>query len=227
VDNPLLCAFLSYAREDDKGILSWISNFRKRLDAEVRLQLGSGFRIFQDAVHISWGQSWRHQLQEAIESSLLFIPIVTPGYLASESCRNELKQFLRREQELGRTDLILPVYLAGSLEFSPSLEHDHLLDVIRSRQALDWRKLRHYPFDHVAVSQKLAEMAEALTLRLRAVNQRPIARSRLSYLLYIVTENSEREFFPTIPLLIKKGETLPHQSSRSFVRSGAELQGSK
>jgi hypothetical protein len=43
-------------------------------------------------------------------------PVVTPGLFRSEECRKEINRFLRRGQELGRSNLILPVYCISARE---------------------------------------------------------------------------------------------------------------
>jgi hypothetical protein len=50
-------AFMSYAHVDNEG--GKPTEFRQRLSAEVRLQTGEEFLIFQDRNDIAWGQNWQ------------------------------------------------------------------------------------------------------------------------------------------------------------------------
>lgn len=48
-------AFMSYARFNDKHDEGQLSQFRERLAAEVQVQTGEEFAIFQDRNDIAWG----------------------------------------------------------------------------------------------------------------------------------------------------------------------------
>lgn len=85
-------AFLSYTRLDDEFFGGAITSLRKLLELGVQVVSGDrNFKIFQDI--------------EGIE-----IPIITPSFFQSPACYDELKKFIQREKEIGRNDLILPVY---------------------------------------------------------------------------------------------------------------------
>lgn len=117
-----LAAFMSYARFDDQHDDGQLTEFRERLAAEIRVQTGEKFEIFQDR-DIAWGQNWQHRIVEALDSVTLLLVIITPGFFRSPHCRAEAKQFLDRERQLGRNDLILPVYYIST----PQIDDPHLL----------------------------------------------------------------------------------------------------
>jgi hypothetical protein len=48
-------AFMSYVRFNDEHDDGQLSQFRERLSAEVRVQTGGEFAIFQDRNDIAWG----------------------------------------------------------------------------------------------------------------------------------------------------------------------------
>ena len=54
-DQP--AAFMSYVRFNDRHDDGQLTQFRERLSAEVRVQTGEEFPIFQDRNDIAWGQS--------------------------------------------------------------------------------------------------------------------------------------------------------------------------
>lgn len=118
--NPEPAAFLSYVRADDQHEGGLISQFRERLSAEVRMQIGQDFPIFQDRSDIAWGQNWRTRIDETLDTVTLLIPVMTPGFFASTPCREEVARFLERERQLGRSDLILPVYYVGAPQLDDS-----------------------------------------------------------------------------------------------------------
>src|SRR5205823_5053044 len=103
-------AFLSYVHADDQHELGRLTQFRQRLEGEVRLHIGRKFEIFQDRKDIRWGENWRRRIEDALDTTTFLIPVVTPGFLTSTACRDELERFLERERRLGRDDLVLPLY---------------------------------------------------------------------------------------------------------------------
>src|SRR6185437_3007218 len=116
---------MSYARVDDDHYDAQISEFGKLLSAEVRMQTGREFTIFQDREHIPWGENWQEVIDKALDSVALLLVIITPGLFASDPCRSEVTRFRQRERELGRSDLILPVYYVSAREMEdPALRRD-------------------------------------------------------------------------------------------------------
>src|SRR5215217_8734814 len=100
-------AFISYAHRDNSD--DSLTRLRKYLEVIVGQQTGEDFKIFLDH-DIEWGQNWRERIEESLDEVTFLIPIVTPSFFSSEECRNELRRFLDREQQLGRKDLVLPIY---------------------------------------------------------------------------------------------------------------------
>ena len=73
-------AFMSYVRLDDQHEGGKLTQFRERLAAEVRLQTGDEFPIFQDRNDIAWGQNWQARIDETLDAVTLLIPIITPSF---------------------------------------------------------------------------------------------------------------------------------------------------
>lgn len=104
-------AFLSYTRKDNKFFGDYITTFRQSLELGVHVVSGrEEFRLFQDIDGIELGEPWRKKLAEVIDASIFLVPMVTPLFLGSQPCREELQLFLQHEKKLERDDLILPVY---------------------------------------------------------------------------------------------------------------------
>lgn len=162
-------AFMSYVRSDDLHDNGRLTELCKRLSGEVRMQLGEEFRIFQDRNDIAWGQQWKQRIVQSLDAATFLIPIITPGFYKSPPCLEELELFLKREQDLGRGDLVLPVYYVGCPEFAPGDRSDaaRLAAVIASRQFTDWQDLRFEPFTTPQVGRMLANMARQVVQALR------------------------------------------------------------
>ena len=96
-----------YARidDDDEGI----TNLRRSLEIELRKQTGEALPIFQDRRDIFIGQQWRDRIMRSIDGSSLLVVVITPSLLRSDFCRVEIEAFAGREDQLGRSDLIIPI----------------------------------------------------------------------------------------------------------------------
>lgn len=159
-DLPELVGFFSYSREDDAGSRGGLSALRDIIQLELSAQLGrsqSDFRIWQDKAAISLGTLWEKQIEQGIKQSVFFIPIVTPRALRSQNCGLEFQSFLAREKELGRDDLVFPIlYIpVPALEDEKAWRQDPVLNIVGTRQYLDWRELRHHDPSSTEVRQRI------------------------------------------------------------------------
>jgi TIR domain len=154
---PELVGFFSYSRKDDEHSEGSLSRLRARIYNELRLQLGRDFRLWQDTAAIPNGALWEDEIRRAIAESAFFIPIVTPSAIASEHCRFEFESFLKREAELGRTDLVFPIlYIrVPALEDEAQWRKHDLLKIIGSRQYIDWQRFRFRDAGSPDVAEKV------------------------------------------------------------------------
>jgi parallel beta-helix repeat protein len=169
-------AFLSYVWLDDEHEEGRLSEFRRRLAAEVRMQTGRPFDIFQDRKAVGWGEQWKQRIEESLDAATFLIPIVTPGFFNSSWCRTEFERFLERERQLGRKDLILPVYYVDSSILSDEARRqaDPVASEIAARQFADWRELRFEPFTAPIIGKTLAQLAKQIVAALE--RDRPPAK---------------------------------------------------
>jgi len=154
-------AFLSYTRLDDEYFGGAITSLRRLLELGVQVVTGDRtFNIFQDVDGIEFGQKWRKRLTEAISTSRFLIPVVTPLFFKSDPCRDELEQFIDHEKNLGRDDLILPIYFvtAPVLERPELLKDDTLASEIGSRQRYDWRVQADLPPNDPQIRRAVREL---------------------------------------------------------------------
>ncbi len=158
-------AFLSYTRIDDRRDGGRITNLREQLSGEVQVQTGKPFEIFQDVKDIQLGQSWRDRIETALDEVTFLIPILTPGFFNSEACRDEVLRFLEHERQLGRNDLLLPVYYVNHPPFNSqeTREGDEVAVAMAAHQWIDWRDLRHQS----STSATVARMLESIAIQIR------------------------------------------------------------
>jgi flagellar biosynthesis GTPase FlhF len=159
---PELVGFFSYSRGDDEHSGGALSRLRARIYAELRLQLGCDVRLWQDTSAIPHGTLWGDEIKRAIAESAFFIPIVTPGALASSHCRTEFELFLAREAELGRKDLIFPIlYIrVPALGIEDQRRQNDVLEIIHVRQYADWTKIRQHDVASFDVGKQIEDFCQ-------------------------------------------------------------------
>lgn len=153
--------FLSYARSDDEHEGGLVTNLRDALVSEFRFQTGQDLFVFHDKTSIDLGENWRRKLEDELDTTNFLLVLLTPSFLRSVACREELERFLQREQQLARDDLVLPVYYATLP--SEAAEQDHLAKALLERQYVDWRNLRFQEFSSTPVRMAIAGLASSIS----------------------------------------------------------------
>src|ERR1700741_193063 len=154
-------AFLSYVRDDDDRDSGRITKIRENISAEVKMQTGTEFPVFQDRKDIRWGQNWQERINNSIDSVAFFIPIITPSFFNSPACCEELERFVKLQKKLNRKDLILPIYYVTSelLDDLAKREKNKIAKILHEHQYKDWRELRHKSITDPMISMAFTEMA--------------------------------------------------------------------
>jgi F-box protein 11 len=154
-------AFLSYAHVDYQFTGGRVSTLCSSLSREVQLLTGDEFKIFKDS-DIEWGENWRQRIKESLNAVTFLIPILTPSFFNREECRKEVEQFLQREEQLKRNDLVLPIYFieCSLLENEASRANNKLAQVIATHQFRDLRSLRDVATDSEAFQKAVRELAQ-------------------------------------------------------------------
>jgi F-box protein 11 len=158
---------MSYARLDDKYTEGHLTEFRERLEGAVRLHTGKhDFEIFQDKIHLKFGDNWQRRIKESLHEAMVLIPIITPSFFSSEACREELECFFERERELQQDNLIFPVYYVDTgLINDESKRNGHpLAQIIASRQYADWRELRLEPLSSPEAKKAVDKLGKQIAL---------------------------------------------------------------
>lgn len=104
--------FWSYTSSDDTSSRGRLSQLRRLLADELQLKVGrtQQVHIFQDVEAIPFGSDWLKEIRQAPAESSFLIPIVTPAFLQSEMCCQEVMWFREHEAAAGRDDLIFPLH---------------------------------------------------------------------------------------------------------------------
>jgi CheY-like chemotaxis protein len=168
--------FLSYTRKDDQFFGGYITAFREALEAGVQVVTGDrSFRLFQDIEGIVIGEQWQKNLAEVLGRASFFLPMLTPLFLSSPNCREEIELFLAREGALGRDDMILPIYLVDSplLEKAEERDRDPVAREIAKRQRYDWRENGWLPLEELAARKAVLTLARAIATALERIAAPP------------------------------------------------------
>lgn len=123
-------------------------------------QTGEPFEIWQNRISIQWGEQWKQRIREGIETATVLIPVITPSWFNSATCREEFEAFREVEKHRGRRDLILPlIYIA-----TPQLKDatDPIAAEIVTRQFFDISNLHNKRWIQSNVGQRIADMALAI-----------------------------------------------------------------
>jgi cobaltochelatase CobT len=153
-------AFMSYVRSDDEHEFGSITKFRQRLEGEIRMQTGKPFAIFQDRNDILWGQHWEERIVKALSGITFLIPVITPSFFRSPSCRSEFEIFQRKETTLGVNRLVMPLYYVTCEELQGGYTgSDPIVAAIRTRNWADWRPFRFKELGGEEVRAALAQFA--------------------------------------------------------------------
>lgn len=110
--------FISYTRSDNQQFNGVVDRLKEDLAGRFEATTGRPLRVFLDRETIGWGEDWRNKIRTSIESATFLIPVVTMRYFQSGPCREELMAFYENAKQLGVTELVLPVVLAGAAQIS-------------------------------------------------------------------------------------------------------------
>lgn len=107
-------AFLSYTRADNADYLGVVDRLSSELAGRFEATTGRPLEVFVDRDAIGWGEEWRTAIRESVRAATFFLPVITMRYFRSDACREELLAFHENAKQLGVTELLMPIVLAGS-----------------------------------------------------------------------------------------------------------------
>ena len=87
--------FISYRRVSNESPDRWVDTFCANVRAELRDRVGD-VAIWRDTGELQAGDEWRPKIAEAVESTGIFMALISRTYFDSDECRKELDRFLGR-----------------------------------------------------------------------------------------------------------------------------------
>jgi hypothetical protein len=107
--------FISYAHNDNvasEGKYGWVDSFHIALYQYLtgKLGLGRKAKIWRDRTGLGGNALLNEALANGVNNSLIFIPILSPNFLASKYCAQELQTFLKQPNVVqGHETRLFPV----------------------------------------------------------------------------------------------------------------------
>lgn len=160
-DDPIAKAFLSYAHLDNDSEGGRILRLKGLIENEFLLLTGSRIEIFTDDSGILWGDDWRERIEEALQETTFFIPVLTPTYFVRDECRSEMTRFTTAASDLGLRKLLLSIRYIPV----PDLRDDSVDDLKAKAAAMQfepWDQLRLVAEDSPEHRQAINRMATRL-----------------------------------------------------------------
>ncbi len=163
-------AFLSYAHDDNEREGGRILELASQIMHEFETLTGTTIEIFTDKAEILWGQDFHARLDEALQETTFFIPILTPTYFLREECRKEMRQFVTSATALGLDQLLLSIRYTTVPDLREG-SADELKDIAARMQFEPWDGLRlldETSMPYRTAVNKLATRLVGLTERLES-----------------------------------------------------------
>ncbi|RKR20512.1 toll/interleukin-1 receptor domain-containing protein [Arthrobacter oryzae] len=166
-------AFLSYAHVDNEREDGRIRRLAELLRAEFEFLTGETIDIFVDSAEIRWGHDFRAQLDEALQNTTFFIPVLTPTYFLREECRKEMVQFVSSARSLGLQELLM------SIRYTPVPDlregsTDELKDIAARMQFEPWDDVRLLEETSSPYRTRIHRLATRLVELTRDLEARPV-----------------------------------------------------
>lgn len=128
-------------------------------------------RLFLDRDDLHWGDEWRDEIDDALANVAFFIPVITPRYFKSVECRRELQFFAIKAEQLGITELIMPILYIEVPELREEKHADPLMQLVKRIQWEDWTQLRWADRTSAEYRKAVNGLAQELVRRVGAVEE--------------------------------------------------------
>ncbi|MBS4103715.1 toll/interleukin-1 receptor domain-containing protein [Tsukamurella paurometabola] len=165
--------FWSYAHSDNASG-GHVRAIAEDLVHEYRVLTGDELTLFVDRDKnsgLQWGEAWRERISTTIAGTTFLIPIVSPSYLRSQSCRDEFLDFWAKAKVSSLGELLLPI-LYSSVDLSPDSD-DEICRIVSDIQYEDWREVRLEERHSSAYKKAIHKLASRLVDIAKDVDSRP------------------------------------------------------
>jgi hypothetical protein len=140
---PEISVFVSYARIDDKSTYGRVSQLIDGLADTYQSMTGKTVGVFKDVESIKPGDDWRDRIRLGLSASSIFLAFISPAYLRSVNCREELSEFLAFLRANSSARLVIPLIFAAPDRIRNDFTSDDLWAQIEKLQWLNVSELRY------------------------------------------------------------------------------------
>lgn len=152
--------FLSYVHKDDESLQGRVVRFVHDLADTYEFLFGGAIEVFTDR-QIGWGDDWRDRLSKELGAATFLLAAVTPRYLKSAPCREEILEFSVAAGD-ARDRLLLPLLWAPLPEASGSEAQDPVRRLIEATQYRDVSEVRFLETGSAEYRKLLEQTAASL-----------------------------------------------------------------
>ncbi|MDT7835695.1 toll/interleukin-1 receptor domain-containing protein [Aquabacterium sp. OR-4] len=161
--------FLSYRRASNEGPDAWIDTFRTQVETVLRDRVGD-ISIWRDKDELNAGEAWRPAIAEGIDTSGLFLAVISRTYFDSPECRKEFDRFLGRLKAGAGDGLkLVPIFKHPPKpdqelprELAEIGHHEFFVREPKPWRELDPKLASDYGPYHERMGRVLFELAEAI-----------------------------------------------------------------
>jgi hypothetical protein len=139
---PAISVFLSYARVDDEATYGRITKLKSDIEKAYTALSGETVGVFQDTDSINLGDKWRERIRAGLTSSSILLAFVSPAFLRSPACREELREFLGFLQTGGNSRLIIPLIFSDPARLIAEFAQDDIWQELSRLHRLPIEELR-------------------------------------------------------------------------------------
>lgn len=135
-------AFFSYAHKDNELTGNRLLELAQDIKNAYEFRTGEQINLFTDQ-EIEWGSFWQDEINQRLNVTAFFIPILTPNYMNSVNCLKELKTVIAHADQIGKRGIIYPIRYVDIDKILEKSSDDELVSFIQSVQRKNWDSL-HY-----------------------------------------------------------------------------------
>ena len=167
-------AFFSYAHGDNEREGGRVLRLAELIGNEFETLTGTSISIFTDNAEIKWGHDFRAKLDEALQATTFFIPVLTPTYFLREECRKEMTRFVTSAQALGLEELLLSIRYSDVTDLREG-SADDLKDIAARMQYESWGDLRLEDETSSEYRKAINRLAKRLVELTRDLENKPVS----------------------------------------------------
>ncbi|WP_417554436.1 TIR domain-containing protein [Microbacterium sp.] len=205
-----LAGFWSYVHKDDAAEGGRIAQLARDIVDQFEMITGDEVELFLDRDSLEWGAHWQSRIDDALSGVAFFVPILTPRYFSSSSCRSELNSFARSAADLGVRELLLPILYVDVPGADADSPDDELIELARSFQWSDFRQTSLLDRHEGAYRRAVRDLALRLASANREAERSPVARAAATR---VAEQDTEAGF---LDVLASFEEALPELTTITF-----------